>query len=179
MSIDYILYVCIQASDLREWLFFTLKWDWEWEQKIFQEWFREWVREFANSPSLQHEWDLASYCLSHKITMTAVAWSLNLPSAVVISNLVDTESRALRDWLFDFGRDRDRFFAQMSVFGRDWVRFRDWRKSSFFIGFFGIFFNFFKNKFRLFLTCHSILILLTLTKDFEKGRTGHGISYLS
>jgi hypothetical protein len=41
--------------------------------------------------------------------------------------------RALRDWLFDIGRDRDRFFAQMSVFSRDRFRFlglKNWKPFS-------------------------------------------------
>jgi hypothetical protein len=44
----------------------------------------------------------------------AILWLLHFP--VII---------AQRDCLFDIGRDRDRFFAEMSVFGRDRDRFRD------------------------------------------------------
>jgi hypothetical protein len=46
-----------------------------------------------------------------------------LVSAWLEKDLVKT--RALWDGLFDFGGDRDRFFAQMSVFGHDQYRFRD------------------------------------------------------
>jgi hypothetical protein len=63
------------------------------------------------------------------------------------SKFKDSCHRALRDGLLAVGRDRDRFFAQMSaVFGRDRVRFRDGKKLSVFFGFFR-FFVFFRKAF--------------------------------
>jgi hypothetical protein len=73
-------------------------------------------------------------------------------------------TRALRDWILKVGRDQDRFFAQKLVFGRDRVRFWDWKKSSGFFRSFGLFIKTFFCCFDGHVTVLSLVTLAWLSR---------------